>query len=112
MSEWVEVCPMSDFTDRSKLFVHQNKRIALFRLKDGIYALDDTCSHAQYSLSEGEIINGQVECPGHGAMFDIRTGHHLNFPAVTHVNSYPVKIEDDRIFVKIENQKVDYIDSD
>ena len=52
----------------------EGKRLALFRLEDGVYALDDVCSHEYSLLSEGEMWDGEVSCPKHGSSFDISTG--------------------------------------
>jgi 3-phenylpropionate/trans-cinnamate dioxygenase ferredoxin subunit len=74
--------------------------MAIVRTKDGgIYALDDTCSHANVSLSEGEIEGHTLECWLHGSRFDIRTGEPSGPPATVPVNVYPVKVEDDEVFV-------------
>lgn len=67
----------------------------------GFHAVADTCSHAQASLSEGEVYADecQIECPLHGALFDLRTGAALTLPAVTPVRTYPVRIVDGEIQV-------------
>jgi nitrite reductase/ring-hydroxylating ferredoxin subunit len=73
--------------------------IALFRLDDGIYALDDICSHEYSRLSEGEVWAGDVYCPKHGSRFAIRTGEVSGLPATLPVASYPVKVESGGIYV-------------
>ncbi|MFZ5518189.1 MAG: non-heme iron oxygenase ferredoxin subunit [Candidatus Zhuqueibacterota bacterium] len=103
MENWIKAMPVENLKSGSQLFVHNGKRIALFKLDDGIFAIDDECSHANASLSEGWIEEGQVECPQHGARFDIRTGKNLRFPAVTPVAAYPTKIVDGFVFVSFEN---------
>lgn len=71
--------------------------IAIFNLDGQFYAISDTCSHAQASLSEGEIENGVVTCPWHGAKFDIKTGKNLSMPAPMPVQTFSIKIEGDVI---------------
>lgn len=102
MSSWSKAMAENEFTDKVKLVVLEGRRIALFKLEDGIFAIDDECSHANASLSEGEIYNHHVECSQHGARFDIRTGKNLSFPAVTPVRSYPVKVEHGIVYVQLD----------
>jgi nitrite reductase/ring-hydroxylating ferredoxin subunit len=101
MSHWVKVGTVDQF--KGKVMVHHGgpKPIAIFRLKDGYFAIEDICSHEEASLSEGEIEDGKVECPMHGAIFDIKTGKNLTLPAVLPVKSYPVKIENGDIFLEM-----------
>ncbi len=104
MGKWVALASETDFQDRPvKVVEYDGERIALFRLSDGIYAIDDECSHATASLAEGRVEDHVVECPRHGARFDIRTGKHLCFPAVTPVTSYPVKLEGGKIYVYVDD---------
>ncbi|MBT3276265.1 MAG: non-heme iron oxygenase ferredoxin subunit [Spirochaetales bacterium] len=77
---------------------------ALFRLEDGIYALDDVCSHEYSELSEGEIWDGDVYCVKHGSRFDIKTGEVKSFPAIKPVDPFPVKVENGEIFIDIEGE--------
>lgn len=75
--------------------------VAVFRIGDEVFALDDLCSHAQASLSEGEQMGNIVECPRHGGRFDIRTGKAKHFPAFSPVQTYRAKVEDDGIYVDV-----------
>ena len=103
MAIWVKAAREDDFEDVQVIrFVYQENPIAIFKLDDGFYAIDDTCTHAEASLSEGEVYDGVVECPLHGAEFDIRTGKNLTLPAVTPVRSYPVKVEEGDILIQVE----------
>jgi 3-phenylpropionate/trans-cinnamate dioxygenase ferredoxin subunit len=65
----------------------------------GLHALSDTCSHAEVPLSEGEIIDGEVECWLHGSTFNLETGKPSCLPAVDPVPVYPTKIEGDVVYV-------------
>lgn len=82
-----------------KAFVVNGEKIAVFNLGGKFYAIADTCSHEEAYLSEGEITGTQVECPRHGARFDITTGRNLTLPAVVPVKKYEVKVEGAKIFV-------------
>ncbi|AFG37755.1 Rieske (2Fe-2S) protein [Spirochaeta africana] len=100
MAKWVRAAHIDDF-QRSHAFRHKRKYIALFKLEDGVYALDNVCSHEYSELSEGMVLDGSVYCPKHGSRFEVRTGKVLDLPATSNVKSYPVRIEDGEIFVQV-----------
>lgn len=77
--------------------------IAVFRLEEGVYAIGDTCSHEESSLSEGFVEDSNVECAKHGAMFEIATGKNLSLPATRPVPSYRVVIEGEDVYVEAPN---------
>ena len=101
MATWIQVGEEKLFLAPVKVIFHQGRRIAIFRIPQGIYAIDDCCSHAEASLAEGDVFDHQVECPSHGARFDLCTGKNLSFPAVTPVRSYPVKVENGIIYLEV-----------
>jgi len=78
-------------------------RIAMFRVGDEVYAVGDTCSHAEASLAEGEVFDMSVECPRHGSEFDLRTGAPSSLPATSSVPTYDVSIEDGTVYVTLED---------
>jgi len=70
-------------------------------LIDGVYyAIEDRCSHDDGPLCEGGREGFQIECPRHGAHFDLRTGSVLSLPATEDVDVYPVVVRDGEIFVE------------
>jgi 3-phenylpropionate/trans-cinnamate dioxygenase ferredoxin component len=77
--------------------------IALVRIDDDFYAIGDTCSHEDYSLSEGEVLvdECEIECWKHGSMFDLRTGEPRSLPATKPVPIYGVKIDGDDVLVEL-----------
>jgi 3-phenylpropionate/trans-cinnamate dioxygenase ferredoxin subunit len=75
--------------------------IAMFRIDDEVYALEDRCSHAEASLAEGEIWDGTVECPRHGSEFDLKTGKPESLPATVPVPVYEVAVEDGTVYVEV-----------
>lgn len=75
--------------------------ICVAKVGGEVFALDDTCTHSDASLSEGEIIDGAIECWLHGAHFDLRTGEALTPPAVTPVKSYAVKVDGDSVTIEV-----------
>lgn len=76
--------------------------IALFHLKSGLYATHDTCTHADASLAEGYLDGEEVECPLHQGRFHIPTGKALCRPVIVDVQTFPVRIENERICIGIE----------
>ncbi|MHB1842468.1 MAG: Rieske (2Fe-2S) protein [Sulfobacillus sp.] len=81
--------------------VDEERTVAVFHLADGWFAIDDTCSHAQASLSEGEVVGHTVICPRHGGRFDLTTGRPAGLPATAKVASYPVQLADGQILVDL-----------
>ena len=79
----------------------EGKPIALFNLGGTFFAIGDTCPHRGGPLSEGTIEGNEVECPWHGAHFDITTGEVLSPPAGKGVPFYPVRVTGSAIEVEI-----------
>lgn len=100
MAEFVRVAARAEVQPGRCQKVRAGKRlIALFNLDGQLYAIDDTCSHAEASLSEGEVSDGKVACPLHGALFDIKTGAALTMPAWEPVATYVVEVRGDEIWI-------------
>jgi nitrite reductase/ring-hydroxylating ferredoxin subunit len=99
MEDWVKVAAESEFDEATRVEINGHE-LALFKLEDGIYALDDICSHEFSRLSEGEIWDDDVYCPKHGSRFNIRSGSVKGLPALKPVRAYPVKVENGEVFVK------------
>ena len=75
--------------------------VAIFNIDGTYYAIGDTCSHEEASLSEGDVFGDCVECPLHGAEFNIKTGQAKTLPAVSPVPTYAVRIEGDAVLVSL-----------
>lgn len=78
--------------------------ICLANVGGEIYAVQDNCTHQDFPLSEGIVDEDEcsIECTWHGARFDLATGRVLALPATKPVKTYPVKVEDGRIYVAID----------
>ncbi len=76
-------------------------RIAVVRIDDDFYAIGDTCSHADYSLSEGELYaeDLELECPQHGSTFSLVTGEPSTLPATKPVPVYELQVEGGDLYV-------------
>lgn len=103
MAVRVQVAKLNDVEVGRAIAVEVNgKRLALCRpTADQLFAVEDTCSHALASLSEGRLSGYEIECPRHGALFDVRTGEALTLPATKPVKSYPVVVQEDTVFVEV-----------
>lgn len=101
---FVRVLDAADVAEgRPALAVVGDTEVAVFRVGDEIFAIDDLCSHAAASLSEGDQYEYIIECPRHGGRFDIRTGKARHFPAFSPVRTFPAKIEEGGVFVDVED---------
>lgn len=103
LAERRRVARLEDIPERGGLRVWLGERpVALFRWEGRVYALDDTCSHDEASLAEGEVLpNGRVVCPRHGAQFDLRSGRALTLPAVLPVRAYEVEVDGGDVYVVV-----------
>ena len=100
--EKVKVLKLSEIVENtSKLVEVGDKKIAVFNVGGKIYAIDDTCSHAEASLSEGEVFDCLVECPLHGAEFDLKTGEATTLPATKPVITYKTDVDDEYLYLEV-----------
>lgn len=76
-------------------------RLAICNAGDGFYAIDDLCTHDGGALDQGLLDDHQIECPRHGARFDIVTGKVMALPAVRPVRSYPTRVVDGLVEVDL-----------
>ncbi len=100
---WVRVAALDELEPGSGRRVEIGEhRVALFRVESDVYAIGDRCSHAEASLSEGELDEFEIECPRHGALFDIVSGEALSLPATRPVPRYPTEVRDGGVFLQME----------
>jgi 3-phenylpropionate/trans-cinnamate dioxygenase ferredoxin component len=100
---FVRVAAVGDIKPGKAIRVEiDDEPIAIFNVDGALYAIGDTCSHAEASLSEGDIYGDCVECPLHGAEFDLKTGRPRTLPAVTPVPTYEIKVEGDDVLLDPE----------
>ncbi|MDE0614868.1 MAG: non-heme iron oxygenase ferredoxin subunit [bacterium] len=78
-------------------------KVAVIRLGDDLYALGDICSHADYSLAEGEVDpeEGTIECWKHGSLFSLETGEAETLPATRPVPVYDVGVDDGQVWLEV-----------
>jgi 3-phenylpropionate/trans-cinnamate dioxygenase ferredoxin subunit len=80
--------------------------VCLVKIKDEVFAVEDTCSHADASLSEGELNGYRIECWLHGAEFDLRTGEAVVPPAVAPLKRFIVERNSDQLLIDHSNTQV------
>ena len=102
-AEFVKVAEASDVAPgRVKVYEVQGRQIAICNVDGTFYAIDDVCTHDGGALDQGELEGHEIECPRHGARFDVRSGRALTLPAVMPVRSYPVQVEDGAVKVGLD----------
>jgi 3-phenylpropionate/trans-cinnamate dioxygenase ferredoxin subunit len=102
-TEFVKLAEVSEVAPgQVRVYDLEGRRIALCNVDGAFYAIDDVCTHDGGPLDQGELEGYQIECPRHGARFDVRTGRALTLPAVMPVRSYPVQVEDGMVKVGVE----------
>ena len=105
MTMWQTVGKTSDVPpERVALFPVGDHEIALCNVGGQFYAIDNLCTHDQGPLDQGELEGDEIECPRHGARFDVRTGAATQLPAFEPVETHPVRLEGDTIQVGVEHQ--------
>jgi len=103
---FVRVCELNDLPKVGAVQADVNgKLVAIVRDSAGdVHAIDDTCSHANVSLSEGDVEDTAIECWLHGSRFDLRSGKPIGLPATTPIAVYPVKIDGGDVFVSVTKE--------
>jgi 3-phenylpropionate/trans-cinnamate dioxygenase ferredoxin subunit len=100
----IHVAPLAEFgPGSSKIVTLGWTSIGVYNCNGKLYALEDRCSHDDGPLCEGDFDcdDGVAICPRHGANIDIRTGRALTLPAVEPVATFPVRVDDGMIKVKL-----------
>ena len=83
----------------ARSFLVGEKKIAVCNVNGTFYAINDVCTHDGGPLDQGVLEGSIIACPRHGAKFDVTTGEAVQMPAVIPVDTYPVEIEDDIIYL-------------
>jgi len=92
---------LNSFSDSTVQTVEINGSVvAVFKVDNEYFAIQNRCSHAEASLSEGEVYDCKVECPLHGAEFDLKTGEALTLPATKPIATYTTEVNENSVLVK------------
>jgi naphthalene 1,2-dioxygenase system ferredoxin subunit len=99
---WHKLAMLTDISDDAPLETGaEGQPLALFKVDGKVYCTSNLCTHAEAFLSDGYLEGFEIECPLHGARFDIRDGRVLCQPAGKDIASYPVRIEGEEVFVEL-----------
>lgn len=105
-TEWVTVADVDEIAPGERLVFEVGRDwVILFNVGGTYYAVEDRCSHEDEPLAEGFLSGHVLECPKHGATFDITTGEHLSPPAVRPIKWYPARVEGDVVQIAISTRK-------
>jgi 3-phenylpropionate/trans-cinnamate dioxygenase ferredoxin subunit len=103
MAQWVDACAEDDIEEEDVIrFDHAGLSLAIYRLEDDrFFATDGLCTHERVHLADGLVMGRIIECPKHNGRFDIPTGQAKGAPACVNLKTFPVKVEDGRVFVDL-----------
>ena len=104
MTRRERLCSVDDLAPgQARRFDTAGQRVALVRVGDDFYAVGDRCSHANFSLSEGEVLaeDLEIECWKHGSTFSLETGEPQSLPATKPVPVYEVNVEDGEVMLVV-----------
>ena len=104
MSTLVTLCATEDVEEGAirQAVLSDGHKLALYRLGEDLFATDDTCTHAEASLSEdGCVVGEKVECGWHYGQFEIRTGRATLWPCTKALRTWPLKIIDGHVHVEL-----------
>lgn len=100
MTEWVKVAKLEEIPSGGRIWYEfEEDTVIVLNVGGKFYCIADLCSHDGESLEDGELDGHSIECPRHGACFDVRTGDALSLPATSPIPTFDVKVEDGFVFV-------------
>ena len=102
---WIDVAAPDDvWEDAGTSVIAAGRDIALFRIGDELFAIDNLCTHGHARLCEGFIEGHEIECPLHQGRFDLRSGAATCEPATEAVRSYGVRLSEGRVWVLVDGE--------
>ena len=102
MSHWVKAAAVNEvLPGKAKFIEAEGLQVALFNVGGSFHAIDNACSHVGGSLAEGSLEGEQVECPWHGARFNVKTGQALSAPASGDVAAYKVRVSGPDVEIEV-----------
>jgi nitrite reductase/ring-hydroxylating ferredoxin subunit len=100
-ASWMRLCEAGEVASDSpkRVEIAGLPPLAVFKVDGEFFVTDDTCTHGEASLADGYVDGDRIECPWHAGRFCIRTGAALEFPAVTPLTIYKVKVEERAVYI-------------
>jgi len=103
MTGWIRVCAVDDVSDEDVIpFDHGDETFATYRKNNEFFATEGLCTHEGVPLADGLVMDYVIECPKHNGRFDYRTGAAKGAPVCIDLKTYPTKIENGDVFIKID----------
>ncbi len=105
MTPVIDICRLDELPPgATRIVEYEDYEIGVFNCNGELLAIEDRCSHDDGTLAEGEVDQAActVECPRHGALWDLRTGKPLTLPAYVPVETFPVLVEDGLIKLEVD----------
>ncbi len=103
MENFVRIASVDDIQDGDMISAEiEDSKVVIAHVEGVLYAFDEECTHAGCGLSDGDLDGNIIQCPCHGAEFDIRTGEVTSPPAVEPLKTYQVRVEGDDILIEYE----------
>jgi len=101
VTDWIDVAPAESLHEGEHVVVDlDGVDVAVFRLDDGFYAIEDVCTHDGAEIASGRLDGWEIVCPRHGARFCVKTGKVLKAPAYEDLPCFPVRVENGVIQVR------------
>lgn len=101
MDGWLEVARAEEIpAGQCKAIIVDDRTLAIVNLGGNYYAIDNVCTHEYAELCDGMILGDRIQCPLHGAQFNIRTGAVEAPPAYEPLRTYAVRVTDGKVLVK------------
>lgn len=94
MTAWIDVCPLDEIEEEGvRRFDHGGQTYAVYRMSgEEVFCSDGLCTHEAVHLSEGMVMDYEIECPKHSGIFDIRSGEAKRLPACVNLRTYPADV--------------------
>ena len=100
---WIDAAARDDVPEGDVVGIKvDGKEIALYEVEGEIYATDNICTHGHARMSDGFLEGHEIECPLHQGKFDVCTGKALCAPLTENIRTYPVRIENLRVMLKLD----------
>ena len=105
MTTWHTVGAIADIPpERVAVYRIGDHDVAVCNVNGQFYAIDDLCTHDGGSLDQGQLEGDEIECPRHGARFNVTNGDAIQLPAFEPVETHAVRVEGDALQVGVEHQ--------
>lgn len=107
MAEFRAIAKLEEIPEgEARVFTLGELRLALCRVDGVFYCVEDLCTHDDGPLGEGCLVGHEIECPRHGARFDVRDGSVTRMPAAAPVESFPTKVEEGQVWVEVDEEEL------